>query len=403
MELLQQLQGWQGNRPALTRLLATLFTDLLSPEYFPSVSTLKYWHLQGIIDNRESRRLTEREALQSCAAMLLKRAGYKLPAIRKRVASRSIKQLRGLVDQLINETLQEQQVRSSQIDSDSQGVVFSLASGIVQLYHQVVLGGKIVRQRRENLPHELLNALSRLGRLYIEAGQEDQAASVHQVLARSRQPLQAWGLPIFTDPHFPFRDCVLIDPDLYVPTTDCLEIAQAHGGNTADILEHESFERLQEIAQAAGSKANRVYTLMREFIGRFSLTTYYDDILVYMQQHMLPNEALLFLANEVYMEIPEAWLIDGHAFQCGHCHTLLRPDPRQTLTPYCPMRACRDLTSSTTMSAQLDARKARVVKPHLLSYWVNPAIDELRIYDAANAAGVPATLYPDMDRCDVSL
>jgi hypothetical protein len=38
-----------------------------------------------------------------------------------------------------------------------------------------------------------------------------------------------------------------------------------------------------------------------------------------------------------------------------------------------------------------------------LSYWVNPAIDELRIYDAARANRVPSNLYPGEDRCNVSL
>jgi hypothetical protein len=36
-------------------------------------------------------------------------------------------------------------------------------------------------------------------------------------------------------------------------------------------------------------------------------------------------------------------------------------------------------------------------------YWTNPAIDELEVFDAAEKAGLDAELYPEGDRCDVSI
>jgi len=57
----------------------------------------------------------------------------------------------------------------------------------------------------------------------------------------------------------------------------------------------------------------------------------------------------------------------------------------------------------TEIDEVLDPEDALVARSVILSYWVNPAIDELRIFDAALVAGLPAQLYPDGDRCDVRL
>src|SRR5262249_4421247 len=85
------------------------------------------------------------------------------------------------------------------------------------------------------------------------------------------------------------------------------------------------------------------------------------------------------------------------------CGTLLRPDPSSSLKERCPLIACRDLYPEAKIGERLEASQARVAKPHILSYWVNPAVDELRIYEAAKTAGIPARLYPNSDQCDVSL
>jgi hypothetical protein len=39
----------------------------------------------------------------------------------------------------------------------------------------------------------------------------------------------------------------------------------------------------------------------------------------------------------------------------------------------------------------------------VLKYWVDPAREELRLYDALRAAGIQAALYPHADRCDVAI
>ena len=43
------------------------------------------------------------------------------------------------------------------------------------------------------------------------------------------------------------------------------------------------------------------------------------------------------------------------------------------------------------------------MQAEVLKYWVDPARDELRLFDSLSKAGIDASLYPNSDRCDVAV
>ena len=226
----------------------------------------------------------------------------------------------------------------------SEDAVVLLAQGVLRAYDRVLTGREIIRQD-DSLPRELHDAMCKLGRLYIEEGQADRAANVHDVLARARAPFShaAWGLAALARPGFRFRDAVLLDPDLRVPTADCAAIANISGGFGEDnVIEHRLNAIVRDAVDRLGSRRRHAgYTAIRELVGRHSLVTE-QALIRYIRDHdLLPLQEMI-LAH-LFNPVPDAWLIHGHAHRCGRCGTLMRPhrDWRRYPDGSCPIRQCR--------------------------------------------------------------
>src|SRR5262249_49090348 len=143
-------------------------------------------------------------------------------------------------------------------------------------YDRVLTGHEIIRQD-DSLPRELQDAMCKLGRFYIEDGLDDRAANVHDVIARARLPFRddAWGLTAFVRPDFRFKDAVLLDPELRVPTADCEASATLSGGSGEDnVIEHHLHTMLRDAVDRLGSRRHHAaYTAIRELVGRQSLVS----------------------------------------------------------------------------------------------------------------------------------
>ncbi|MEN8445704.1 MAG: hypothetical protein ABG776_11905, partial [Cyanobacteria bacterium J06555_13] len=269
-----------------------------------------------------------------------------------------------------------------------------------------VLNQEIVRQD-DSIPSELYRAMCKLGRLYIEEGLSDKAACVHPVLDRARHSFRskAWQLEVFNQNGFRFSDVILIDPDLYVPTSDCAEIAQTNGGWGEDnVVEYRLYQRLKTYTEQLGTRKQHLgYTALRELTVRHSLIK--EKVLWdYLEDHqLLPLQEKII---DFFDRIPESWLIKGKANQCAHCGTLMHPHPnyQRFKEGRCPIRQCNS-RYLPKVSEALDPEQHRllVAKPQILTYWTGPGIDELAIFDAAKKQGLKAELYPESDLCDVSL
>jgi hypothetical protein len=282
--------------------------------------------------------------------------------------------------------------------------VVLLAQGIVRQYERVLGGREIVRQD-DRMPPELQAAMCRLGRLYIEEGKPDRAACIHDVLDRARYTLgsSAWNLDLFTAHEFPFRNAVLIDPELRVPTVDCVSIARVSGGVGEDnVIEHRLHAILRDAVERLGPARDRAYTTIRELLGRRSLIGELELTRWVGDQKLTPVHGIF---DEFFEPVADAWLIDGRANCCADCGTLLRPHPDRAAFPdgHCPLRTCTPARYRAAERLDPAVDRLLVARPQVLTYWTAPAVDELRIYDAAVEAGHPATLYPASDECDVAV
>lgn len=372
----------------------------------PSVRTIRYWRANGVLGRSAGRGFSEREALEALSTLVLRSRGMSLEAVGDALARRSDEELYEVVRDAARTTppVAESRTGAGDIAGFAEAAVILLAQGALS-QHEAVRAGGIVRQG-DRVPEELREAMRRLGRLYIEQGGEDRAASVHGVIERCRIPLREWGLEALGGPGFGYSDSVLVDPDLRVPTVECEDIACSLGQGTwgaNNVIERQLHGQLREALDALGEGADRAYTSVRAFLGRRSLATR-DELYDYCDENGLPLRLSELLARDFYKRVPEAWAVGGYANRCAHCGTLLRPVANFRLYPHgrCPLPACRE-TNDTRVGDRLPADKAMVCRPEILTYWVNPAVDELRVYEAACEAGLTCELYPHGDLCDVAI
>lgn len=386
-------EGWKGTADELVAVLAPL-VEKAGLDITPlSVRNVRYWRTTGLVSRTSGRSFGRREALEVLAVLKLRDEGLKGEAIQKR--------LEGLTDDELQNLITPTPVVAQGHGAAGMMTVL-LAQGIATLYAQIdALPDMIVRQD-DSIPRPMQDGMNLLGRLQLEAEMDDQAANIHDVLAACTRPLNTWGLPALSAPDFEHSATVLLDPDLFVPSLDCLSLARSVGQGAENVIEHGAFKALVETAQTSGRDADRVYTRVREFIGASSLTTL-ADLYAFANREGFPNAVLSLMTDRFYQRVPEAWLIAGDACRCAHCRTLMRPDPASEVGYRCPLSACREEFPLPVIDGRFDPAVARVVRPQLLAYWVNPAVDELKIYRRARDLGLVADLYPNRDACDVSI
>ncbi|GAA5513049.1 hypothetical protein Dcar01_01775 [Deinococcus carri] len=268
---------------------------------------------------------------------------------------------------------------------------------------------RVAQERRvilqdHTVPNSMQDAMSLLGRLALEEGREDRYANVLDVLHACTRPLGEWNLEAFQG-DFPYANTLLVDPDLLVPTEECEEIAAESGRTHDDVIEKQLHARLTEVlGPLPKAEQHRAYTLIREFIARQSLTSR-QHLRGYFDDHLVPDEVTDLLLGHFFIPVPETWMQRGVPQRCAHCGTLTRPHADQGRYPAgrCPLQACREGQEYRALARPFEANAPLVASNQVLRYWVNPAVDELRIYDAAVEKGLPAALYPQSDQCDVSL
>jgi hypothetical protein len=407
--MLESLRQWIGNAESLTKQLDYLIREFQLSVEIPSLRTVRLWRSKNIFSQPPKQKFTFRQILEGLATVLLLKKGWTLSSIEQILPLLSdlvlqeqiLGEMEGkptswLPDNLLNNHRQQTE--------KAENTIVLLAQGILRLYSRLQVTQDIVRQD-DNLPIELYQAMGQLGRLYIEEGKIDRASCVHEVLHNARFPLQnpQWNLAIFQEDNFVYKDVILIDSELVIPTEDCGEIAHKYGGFGEDnLIERRLYLQLCQAVEKVGNRCHFAYTKIRELLGRFSLISQ-EKLYDYLQEHNL-----LSLSREIfdfYTEVPDIWLINNLANRCGYCGTLMRPNANfKYPNGQCPIWQCEGHLSPK-IAEKLDQKKGEllVALPQILTYWTAPAIDELAIYDTAKKQGLNVELYPKSDECDISI
>ncbi|MEM7591941.1 MAG: hypothetical protein AAF383_10575 [Cyanobacteria bacterium P01_A01_bin.83] len=412
------IKDWQGTAENLSEELQRQIEQLNLPVKPAAVRTIRSWRGKKLLSQPKGKKFGFRQILEGLAILQFLKKGWTLKAIAEVLSSLNDEELERQILTIRDGENSEQPDHHQQLSLFStqqsksnltlaEEAVILLAQGILRQYDRILTGREIVRQD-DKLPPELHSAMCKLGRVYIEEGKCDRAASVHDLLERSRYSFDAdnkWDLNIFRHSEFRFGGVELIYPDLRVPTKECAEIAKSSGGFGEDqVIEDRLYKSIKTATESLGrKKQHQAYTAIRELIGRRSLIKE-RELLDYLEEKDLTprQEAVL----EFFDSIPEVWLINGRANRCAHCNTLMRPHHNRDRyrEGYCPIYQCNSKYPAQ-VGEKLNPEEGRllVAKPQILAYWTAPAIDELAIFDEAQRKGLPVELYPESDLCDVAI
>jgi hypothetical protein len=373
-------------------LLAEVAADLALTRDVPSVRTLRLWRAKHLL-SPGSRRMTRKNVLEALVIVRLGVEGMGTAAAAERARewddARLLRFLTGgpgMPASVAPGTPPEITLRL-------------LALGLLALFRAVTERDAIVGHmdaQQRNTPATLRRAMALLGRHYFEEGQPDVTASVHALIRCAMTPLEEWA-PIALRQLPNVADLVLVDPDYVVPTEDCQLIAEeAEGATPDDLVERHLHDQLMESLNRLSGNADRAYTAVREFIGRHPMATRPELRLLTHEDPEWPDEAIAFIQS-VYMAVHRGSVAGTGISRCRFCQGLIDRDGR------CTLRACREEHSPSESGERVAVEHAFAARREVLMYWTEPALAELKLYDALLGRGLHAELYPHRDRCDVAL
>lgn len=279
----------------------------------------------------------------------------------------------------------------------------SLAALVVRQAQLSLIEGRMVAgvDRAYGIPVGLSpedrRAMALVSRACLVNGLPDRGAEIHDLLAFCTKPLGTW-LPIAEISEARLEETILIQEEDGIPTPEAEELAEGFGGMTAS-LEDQLFGKFMEmIGKSPESAANGYYTLVREFVVRHPLCTL-EEMKLLGSQGDLPPQLWIMIQQQFYEPVPEAWSQAGGVPICDHCGNALR---RGRVGLVCATTACA-ATHPAKTSLSIPADRLLRVSRGIRQYWVEPGIDEIRLFDALTAAGLPAELYPFRDRVDIAV
>lgn len=270
-----------------------------------------------------------------------------------------------------------------------------LASGITEA-HDVVLTNGLALREIGNEPPSLRRGRSMLAAACLQSGVPDIGSGLHVAMERMTLPPSAWGLAPDLTPKS-YREVVLIDPILRIPTNEAWQIAKLHP-TEGDAREHVQFKRLMDALTKVHKE--KAYTVLRGYLIRNPMVRRKD-----LNAFLLENGDLFDTEVIIgfYGQPSPDWIRQGAAAcVCVHCNSPFMPT-RGYLTARCANRACSATEIPTSRPISGDPSDYLVLHDELMLYWVAPGYDEIRLFDALTAASLDTSLYPRQDEVDISV
>lgn len=277
----------------------------------------------------------------------------------------------------------------------------SLAALVVRQAHLSLIQGRMVAgvSRNNGIPvglsREDRRAMGLVSRACLVSGLPDRAAEIHDLLACCTQPLGSWlNVPEVTESGLGCTS--LIHAEEGIPTAEAEELASGFSGMTAG-LEEQLFAKFMEVIGRFPEEAgNGYYTQIREFVVRHAVCSAEE---IKQIGNDLPSILWMVLQQQFYEPVPMSWAVGDGVPICDHCGNAMKQGKAGLV---CRTSACQASSSAST-SKSIPASRLLRVSRGIRQYWVEPGIDEIRLYDALVPKGIATVLYPFRDRVDISV
>lgn len=287
-------------------------------------------------------------------------------------------------------------------DSVNSVLIPALAALVVRQGRTSLIEGKMIAgiSRLPGIPIGLTvedrRAMAMLSRACLVNGLPDYGAEIHTLLAACTTPFSQW-LRIPEVLTRGLSETVLIHAEEGIPTSEAEELAKGFGGVTASLEEQLFSKFLELLSKFPADAGNRYYTCVREFVVRHP-TCESDDIRRIGNE--LPSSLWMLLQQHFYEPVPESWQFNGEVQICSHCGNAMKLGRAGLI---CRSIGCAASNSALKKEIGIPAARLLRVSRGIQQYWVEPGLDEIRLYDALIQMGLPALLYPSRDRVDLSV
>lgn len=396
---------WQGNPREATQEVAALLLQWHPGVIAPTERVLRKWRQEEVLTH-EGRRFTGRNLLEAAYVTWQRKEGVSLASVTNQLRELTIGELKDKVIKQVSEPLKQPYIDERRLER----TVILLAYGILKQFQAVRAGHPVSvglsnpdkRVIDATIPLPLRQAQTQLARLAFESGQQDDYASVHELLWGCTKPMREWA-PRPLAEHAQYAGVVLIDVEYKVPSLECGDFAEL-GGHLADITENQIHQQLmQALDRLDESERSGAYTLVRKFVAENPLVIRTGAPWRKLLTNPRLNLEVRGWLDTIY-EPAHAALADKQArvARCSYCHAPLIQDKHKII---CSLTACRAAHPRTKPTEPVPLADALVARPEVLKYWCNPALDELRLFKELTALfpDEQVQLFPDLDLCDVAI
>ncbi len=252
---------------------------------------------------------------------------------------------------------------------------------------------------RVGLSTEDRRTIAFVSRARLTLGLPDTTAEIHNLLVLCTKPLGDW-LPlqeVLDEGLGPVR---LIDPEQLMPTLEAEGLAE-DVASISSLVEEQLFGDFREaLGKLPTAQADAVYTTVRSFVVRHPVVRLHE------LETML-EDVPSAVANRVRTGFyePLAARLDGQdgVALCAHCGNLAKSHAGGAGGWLCATSACVQNAPTLPRFVESSGEEHFRLTRGLRQYWLEPGIDEVRLFDALQAQGLAPRLYPHRDRVDIDL
>ncbi|KQZ35111.1 hypothetical protein ASD58_28265 [Duganella sp. Root1480D1] len=245
------------------------------------------------------------------------------------------------------------------------------------------------------LNQEDRNAMALVSKACLSNGLPDHGAEIHELLWRCTLPFDHW-LDIPEVRAAGLGRTNLIHGEDGIPTVEAEELAQKFTGLSAGLEEQLFLKFLELLRKQPTSIANEYYTRTREFVVRHPVCSSEELRKFGNEIHL---QIWMLLNQEFYEPVPSAWEIDGTVPICAHCGNAMKKGKAGLV---CRTTACA-ISNPATQGSTANASDILRANRGIRQYWIEPGLDEVRLFDTLKAMSFTVELYPDRDRVDIAI
>jgi hypothetical protein len=323
---------------------------------------------------------------------------YRMPE-----ASSDFRRMPQIVKSTIEALLEKPKApKSVQPDLDGRPLLIpALAGLVVRLARASLIDGRMIAgvTRYPGLPVGLSPedrvAMAAVSRVCLVNNLPDRGAEIHDLLWWCTQPFEQWlNVPEVIDAGLAKTNFIHAEDG--IPTAEAEELASSFSSMTAGLEEQLFLKFLELLGKQPSALAERYYTAVRKFVVSHPICTS-EELQSFATD--LPVQIWLLMSQDFYEPVPEGWEINGSIPLCAHCGNAMRLGKAGLL---CRTGSCASAENALQDGRAKAADSLRATRG-IRQYWIEPGIDELKLYDALCSMGLPAELYPKRDRVDIAV